>query len=159
MSFLTRVRHRALRRLLERRHAAADPRTRDWNWGAVRYNRIALVNLLVQATKGPETRYLEIGCAGNALFDAVPLRHKTGVDPARGGTVRATSGDYFATNRDTFDVIFIDGLHEYPQVRRDAINAAAVSMGRAMKCVRTMPKRRRGPAVRRLIVEARRYCS
>lgn len=48
---------------------------------------------------------------------------KTGVDPAQGGTHRQTSDDFFAQNDRKFDVIFIDGLHEYHQVRKDAINA------------------------------------
>jgi predicted O-methyltransferase YrrM len=35
-----------------------------------------------------------------------------------------TSDDFFALNQNyTFDIIFIDGLHEYPQVRRDVLNS------------------------------------
>ena len=34
-----------------------------------------------------------------------------------------TSDEFFSQNKDIFDVIFIDGLHEYHQVYNDAINA------------------------------------
>ena len=94
----------------------------DYDWSAIGYNRISLVNLLLAGR--PNGNYLEIGCAGNELFDSVLAAHKTGVDPARGGTHRQTSDDFFAGwDGGPFDVIFIDGLHLYEQVRRDLINA------------------------------------
>ncbi len=70
-----------------------------------------------------ESNYLEIGCDSNTLFDAVASLKKTGVDPASGGTHRMTSDDFFKENSEKFDTVFIDGLHEYSQVRRDALNA------------------------------------
>lgn len=99
----------------------ADPRRLDWDWGAIHYNRIALVNLLVR--KFNDCRYLEIGCASNSLFNSVPVLNKIGVDPAAGGNRRETSDQFFESNSDQYDVIFIDGLHTYEQVRRDVINA------------------------------------
>ena len=66
---------------------------------------------------------MEIGCASNSLFDSVPVQKKIGVDPSSGGNVRKTSDDFFKTNDINFDVIFIDGLHTYEQVRRDIINS------------------------------------
>ncbi|MBP0574550.1 class I SAM-dependent methyltransferase, partial [Mycobacterium tuberculosis] len=36
---------------------------------------------------------------------------------------RMTSDAFFATNTENFDVVFIDGLHEYAQVRRDVVHA------------------------------------
>ena len=93
----------------------------DWNWGSANYNRIAVVNLLL--AKRSEPAYLEIGCASNALFDSVPVRNKVGVDPAAGGTVREPSDKFFEKNKSRFDVIFIDGLHTYDQVRRDVVNS------------------------------------
>jgi hypothetical protein len=137
-SILARVANR-FRRMLAgdpaaREHAAlmnkfahhADPRSFNWNWKSVNYNRVALVNLLVSKFGDPD--YLEIGCAWNVLFDAVPATNKVGVDPERGGTERTTSDEFFARNRQKFDVIFIDGLHTYEQVREDVINA--------LKCVK-----------------------
>ena len=57
------------------------------------------------------------------LFDAVPMKNKIGVDPKDGGTHREFSDDFFKTNTTGYDVIFIDGLHEYDQVHRDVANA------------------------------------
>ena len=51
------------------------------------------------------------------------MKKKVGVDPVSGGTVRATSNQFFKNNEETFDCIFIDGLHEYDQVKRDIMNS------------------------------------
>ena len=95
----------------------------DWNWRSIDKNRIALVHLLINLRKGLHCRYLEIGCYNNTLFDTVYCNDKVGVDPEKGGTCRKTSDDFFDQNTKNFDVVFIDGLHEYAQVRQDAINA------------------------------------
>jgi len=93
----------------------------DWEWEKIKYNRVALVNLLISRRQEPA--YLEIGCASNTLFDSVAATVKVGVDPSEGGTIRATSDEFFQTNNQFFDVVFIDGLHTYEQVRRDVINS------------------------------------
>lgn len=98
-----------------------DKRVLDYNWDSVGYNRIAFVNLLLGRFKSPT--YLEIGCASNSLFNSIPIIDKIGVDPASGGTHRMTSDQFFLNNRISFDVIFIDGLHTYSQVRSDFINS------------------------------------
>jgi hypothetical protein len=98
-----------------------DSRSLNWDWSETNFNRIAVVNLLLNKFKNPS--YLEIGCASNNLFDSVPVEKKIGVDPSSGGNVRKTSDDFFKTNDINFDVIFIDGLHTYEQVRRDIINS------------------------------------
>ena len=67
---------------------------------------------------------MEIGCQSNTLFDSVASNYKTGVDPASGGTHRRTSDEFFANNKEIFNVIFIDGLHIYDQVKRDIINSS-----------------------------------
>ena len=110
------------RRLLRQRFASeAETRKVDVDWKATPYSRIALVNRLAWAR--PESRYLEIGCDDDLLFHSVPLDKKIGVDPIKGGTHRMTSDDFFAANTDRYDIIFIDGLHTYEQVRHDVINA------------------------------------
>jgi hypothetical protein len=101
-------------------HHACD-KTIEWNWESINYNRIALVNLLT--SKYTNCDYLEIGCNTNNLFDSVPVKNKVGVDPFAGGNIRKTSDDFFKENNAKFDVIFIDGLHTYEQVRLDVINA------------------------------------
>ena len=98
------------------RHARCDG-VFEYDWAAAHYDRRAVVNLLLAGN--PDGDYLEIGCADNALFDAVMARRKVGVDPHRGGTHRMTSDAYFATHAERFDVVFVDGLHLYDQVRRD----------------------------------------
>lgn len=93
----------------------------DWDWCATKYNRIALVNMLCAAIDDPA--YLEIGCFNDAMFSSIPARKKVGVDPQSGGTVRATSDDFFESNMETFDVVFIDGLHTFDQVHKDVENS------------------------------------
>jgi len=93
----------------------------NWNWGSIRFNRIALVNLLCASKL--DGNYLEIGCQNNILFDAVPMLNKVGIDPESGGTHKAYSDDFFRANSEYFDVVFIDGLHVYDQVRRDVVNS------------------------------------
>ena len=90
----------------------------------INYNRIALINLLLKDFNNPS--YLEIGCNKNKLFDSIYVEDKIGVDPIAGGNVRLTSDDFFKKNEKKFDLIFIDGLHEYHQVRRDFENAHKV---------------------------------
>ncbi len=68
-------------------------------------------------------KYLEIGCFDDELFSQVDCEKKVGVDPVSGGTVRATSNQFFKNNEETFDCIFIDGLHEYNQVKKDISNS------------------------------------
>jgi hypothetical protein len=94
------------------------------DWSRIDGDRQAVVNALVAATGARS--YLEIGCAANLLFDTVEAARKVGVDPAQGGTHRMTSDSFFAANDERFDVVFIDGLHHYDQVRRDVANALRV---------------------------------
>jgi cephalosporin hydroxylase/glycosyltransferase involved in cell wall biosynthesis len=83
--------------------------------------RTELLNHLV-ARKSYRS-YLEIGCNRDGTFRDVATTHKVGVDPMRGGTVRMTSDEFFAGNRDSFDLVFVDGLHRREQVLRDVENA------------------------------------
>lgn len=107
---------------LQKKYAANSyDKSFNWDWKTTNFNRIALVNLLV--SKKSDCAYLEIGCASNDLYDSVAALNKTGVDPHKGGTIRKTSDDFFHTNESFFDVVFIDGLHTYGQVRKDVINS------------------------------------
>ena len=99
----------------------SDPRSFDWNWKRMNANRIDTVRLLLNRFQKPT--YLEIGCAADELFNSVSAFKKIGVDPSRGGNVRKTSDTFFESNDTNFDVVFIDGLHTYEQVRRDVINS------------------------------------
>jgi len=68
-------------------------------------------------------KYLEIGCDNDVLFNHINCQKKVGVDPISGGTVRETSDQFFKDNKENFDCIFIDGLHEYSQVKKDITNS------------------------------------
>ena len=70
--------------------------------------------------------FLEIGSYRNELFDNITCKKKIGVDPYSGGNVRKTSDDFFLTNTKNFDIIFIDGLHEYNQVKKDIKNSLKI---------------------------------
>ena len=85
------------------------------------YFRWDLIDYLI--SKYGYRDYLEIGCDKDQLFSKVNLQNKTGVDPYSGGNIRQTSDDFFLTNNKTFDLVFIDGLHTYDQVKRDILNS------------------------------------
>lgn len=72
-------------------------------------------------------KYLEIGFQQGICFNAVNCEYKLAVDPAPVNTTDrlflGTSDEFFAVCEQKFDLIFIDGLHVYEQVKRDLINA------------------------------------
>ena len=85
------------------------------------YYRWDLIKFLIE--KNGYKDYLEIGCDQNQLFSKVKIDNKIGVDPFSGGNIRKTSDAFFLSNTDKFDIIFIDGLHTYDQVKKDIINS------------------------------------
>ena len=68
---------------------------------------------------------MEIGCHNNEVFDKIEIE-KIGVDPISGGNYRGTSDKFFKENVKNFDCIFIDGLHEYNQTKRDILNSIEI---------------------------------
>ena len=94
------------------------------DWTKILYNRMSFISLAIQKFRNCE--YLEIGCASNVCFSSIPLINKTGVDPENGGNIKDTSDNFFKNNKKNFDVIFIDGLHQYEQCRKDIINSLKV---------------------------------
>lgn len=89
------------------------------------FNRISFIHRALRKFPKDSAKYLEIGVFQNAVFDTIYLseRNKYGVDPSSGGNLRMTSDEFFLTNKTLFDVIFIDGLHQYEQCQRDCINS------------------------------------
>jgi len=85
------------------------------------FYRWDLIEYLIK--KNNYKNYLEIGCDKNQLFSKVNISNKIGVDPVSGGNVRKTSDDFFKENKSSFDIVFIDGLHTYEQVKRDILNS------------------------------------
>ena len=80
-----------------------------------------LIEYLIK--KNSYTNYLEIGCDKDQLFSKVKIQNKIGVDPFSGGNVRKTSDSFFLENHQKFDIVFIDGLHIYSQVKKDILNS------------------------------------
>ena len=90
----------------------------DWSLYPKRYD---IINNLIKFKNFKE--YLELGCFRNENFDKINIPNKIGVDPVSGGTHRVSSDDFFSTNAKKFDLIFIDGLHTYDQVKKDINNS------------------------------------
>ena len=87
-------------------------------------HRLNLINKIIKDFK--LKNYLEIGCDQNEVFSNVIIENKVGVDPISGGNIRSKSDEFFEKNSDFFDLIFIDGLHEYSQVKKDIINSLKI---------------------------------
>lgn len=95
--------------------------------------RTQILNGLI--SKHSLRRYLEIGLSQSVNFDRVICEYKVSVDPDPKchATYQMTSDEFFrfaefgAVSGDNpgeskFDIVFIDGLHEAPQVKRDIEN-------------------------------------
>lgn len=71
--------------------------------------------------------YLEIGFQQGKNFEQIRCENKLAVDPRpvvrSEFCVIADSDAFFLNNTDKFDVIFIDGLHTYEQVKKDFENS------------------------------------
>ena len=93
------------------------------NFNFDKRNRIDLIKYVIK--KKDYKNYLEIGCHDNEVFDKIKIK-KIGVDPVSGGNYKGTSEKFFKENRKKFDCIFIDGLHEYSQVKRDILNSIEI---------------------------------
>ena len=90
----------------------------DFSKCSTRYD---LINKIIKHKE--YKKYLEIGCFQDEAFNRIKIDRKVGVDPVSGGTIRETSDNFFSTNKEIFDVVFIDGLHRYHQVKKDISNS------------------------------------
>lgn len=105
------------------------------------YTRMDLINYLIQ--KFGYTKYLEIGVQTGACFQSINCAYKVGVDPdtTSKATIHKTSDEFFAENKEQFDIVFIDGLHEAPQVLKDIENSLSVlSEGGIIVCHDMLPR-------------------
>jgi len=71
--------------------------------------------------------YLEIGVETGVTFKHIDIKNKLGVDPDPSykgdDIILQTSDDFFKDNTKTFDIIFIDGMHQLEYVYNDFFNA------------------------------------
>lgn len=105
-----------------RRHLYSDP----YLAGSARLvSRTEVLNVLI-SVNGLDS-YLEIGVAGGENLAQIIAPIRQSVDPCADATYQMTSDDFFALSLglDRYDVIFIDGLHEEDQCRRDLEHALA----------------------------------
>jgi hypothetical protein len=87
-------------------------------------NRTQTINFAIKQFS--YTSYLELGCWKNSNFNAIDCPHKVGVDSVEGGTLRMTTDEFFAQNKETFDIIFIDAYHHHTQVMSDVRNSLKI---------------------------------
>lgn len=89
--------------------------------------RYHIINHLI--SKYNFQKYLEIGIFNGYTFNKVNCNLKHGVEPGIEGvtisqvTHRMTSDDFFDICDEKYDIILIDGLHEYKQVVKDFNNS------------------------------------
>lgn len=89
--------------------------------------RTNIINQLIQ--KRNYQSYLEIGIGSGLTYDYINCNIKIGVDPSdeyKGDILHITSDEFFKQNKNTFDIIFIDGLHISEQVIKDVNNSLKV---------------------------------
>lgn len=91
-------------------------------------NRTQIINFMINRFN--YKKYLEIGVSDTNLnFNHILVQYKIGVDPQKSVTgiqYNITSDEYFQINQEKFDIIFIDGMHEYHQVYRDLQNSLKI---------------------------------
>ena len=87
-------------------------------------NRIEIIQTLINLKKFKS--YLEIGTYKDEVFANIVCEKKIGVDPVSGGNMRMDSDNFFSKNKDNFDLVFIDGLHTYTQVKKDILNSLKI---------------------------------
>ena len=92
----------------------------DYKWSQFP-NRAEIIQTIIN--KKYYEKYLEIGCDRDENFSKIKIKLKVGVDPLRGGTIRTTSDEFFKSNTEKFDIIFLDGLHTYNQTIKDIKNS------------------------------------
>lgn len=86
---------------------------------------------IINKLTNPEHKYLEIGVEYGETFLETHFVSKVGVDPDpkvnnNHNICKMTSDQFFQTNKETFDVIFIDGMHQVEYILNDINNSIKV---------------------------------
>ena len=101
-------------------------------WGGVKHFRgrtgykgvlrTDVINYLIEQHN--YTSYLEIGVDQGDNWKHIACKTKHGIDPNKACTFQMTSDEFFADEHGgTYDLIFVDGLHEAEQAARDITNS------------------------------------
>jgi SAM-dependent methyltransferase len=92
------------------------------------FMRFDVINFLIQ--KFNYKTYLEVGLQYGVAWEKIECEHKVGVEPIHAHEdsriKKLYSDDFFTQNNESFDIIFIDGDHNYEQVIKDIRNAKSV---------------------------------
>lgn len=86
--------------------------------------RFDIINHLIK--KNNYKTYLEIGTQFGNCFSEIRIDHKVCVDPEKryeNLTHEMTSDEFFDKNTETFDIVFVDGLHLEHQSTKDILNS------------------------------------
>ena len=91
--------------------------------------RFDIINKLIE--KHGYESYLEIGTQGDACLREIKCNYKVGIDPDPVFHDEKNSNEFHTMNSDLFfsqnvrrfDLVFVDGLHESPQVKKDIRNS------------------------------------
>ena len=88
-------------------------------------SRTSIINHLIK--KNNYKKYLEIGVRKGENFKKININNKIAVDPDplfdHKNLKKVSSDEFFKNNTETFDIIFIDGLHLEKQVDKDISNS------------------------------------
>jgi len=98
--------------------------------------RYELINSLALINNA--TTYLEVGVENGETFNKVEISNKTAVDPICGFEKQSFVGNFYEMTSDKFfdeaisknlkfDLIFLDGLHQWEFAMRDFVNATLLS--------------------------------
>lgn len=83
--------------------------------------RFDIIQYLIQQNE--YSSYLEIGVDKKHTWNNIECDVKHGVDPNKHCTFKMTSDDFFKQNQNKYDIVFIDGLHQHEQIKRDIQNS------------------------------------
>lgn len=88
--------------------------------------RFDIINHLIR-TNGYRS-FLEIGTQAKINFASIQIERKVCVDPdpLAGADFQIPSDDFFAQNKETFDIVFVDGLHHADFAYRDIVNSLQI---------------------------------
>ncbi|GMH48129.1 hypothetical protein TL16_g00224 [Triparma laevis f. inornata] len=93
--------------------------------GLTRTDLISTLSTWRSKSTSRKINYLEIGCAGGENFTPmsespiIDIAHCVDPDPKSVSTHKMTSSNFFKTNIQNYDIIFVDGLHQWSTALSD----------------------------------------